>query len=71
MEDRATYYRKMAAEAQSQAERATNPEDKVSWLRLVNSWLGLLPKTARTPSEQFDDQARSDGTHQDVSKREQ
>ena len=71
MEDREDYYRKQAAEAEAQARRAKHPDDKAAWLRLVQDWLNLLPKAATTDVQRFDEQARADGTHQNVSDREQ
>ena len=69
--ERDDYYRKQAEDAEEQAQRARNPEDKAAWLRIVSSWLNLLPKRARNARERFDEQARSEGTHQDVSDRKQ
>ena len=37
-------YRRNAAEAQRQALRAKNADEKAAWLRLVQGWLTLLPK---------------------------
>jgi hypothetical protein len=71
MENRADYYRKQAAEAEAQAKRAKNPADKAAWLRLVSDWLSLLPKSAHNRREQFDEHVRAEGTHQNVSDREQ
>jgi hypothetical protein len=64
-------YRANAVAAQRQADRATSPEDKASWLRLVEGWLSLLPNTKRTASENFDDEAKSKGSGQDVSRESQ
>jgi hypothetical protein len=65
------YYRRQAAEAEAQAKRARNPEDKAAWLRLARDWLSLLPQHARDREEQFDERVRAEGTHQNVSGREQ
>jgi hypothetical protein len=69
--DKNDEYRKYAREAQNLADRSRNPGDKASWLRIAQSWLNMLPKPERTPTERFDDQVRDEGTNQDISKREQ
>ena len=61
-------YRRQAEYAQQQADRAKNPEDKVQWLQLARGWLSLLPKNARTVEEQFEEDVRAQGTHQQDSK---
>ena len=57
--------------AQEQADKAKNEDDKASWLKLVHGWLSLLPKRAASAQEQFDEQARTEGTHQRISDSEQ
>ena len=64
-------YRANAADAQREANRTTNSEDKASWLRLVEGWLSLLPRGKRSASENFDDETTSKSTGQDISKESQ
>jgi hypothetical protein len=57
-------YRKQAAAAQDQADKARNDGDRASWLRIAQGWLGLLPASKPTSSEKFDEQASQRGTGQ-------
>jgi hypothetical protein len=65
------HYRRQAEYARTEAERATNPRDKASWLDLMQGWLSLLPKSAMSPEQRFDERARAEGTHQDISEQKQ
>ena len=69
--DKLDEYRRRSREAEDQAQRALREEDRASWLRIAQSWLGLIPGSARSAGETFDDQERDRGTHQDVSKEQQ
>ncbi|WP_426613739.1 hypothetical protein [Bradyrhizobium sp. McL0616] len=63
--DQQDEYRRNAAEAQRQADRAINEPDRAAWLRLVEGWLSLLPKRRRSPQESFEQQLSDEGTGQD------
>lgn len=47
MSEKEDEYRRHAAEAESRAKRATNDDDRASWLRLWHGWLTLLPERRR------------------------
>ena len=64
------YYRRQAADAQQQADRSRSGTDRASWLRIAQSWLGLI-RGKQSATEDFDRGAREQGTNQDVSKEEQ
>jgi hypothetical protein len=51
-------YRRNAAEAQRQADRAISEVDRASWLRVAQGWLSLLKKPPRTVEEAFDEVLR-------------
>ena len=55
-------YRRYAAEAQLQADKAISAQDKESWLKIARSWLEMLPKRLR---DQFNDKVRDLGTGQE------
>lgn len=59
--DQQDEYRRNAAEAQRQADRA-------AWLRLVEGWLSLLPKRSQSAQDGFDQQVSDKGTGQDENK---
>jgi len=61
-------YRRHAAAAQKEADRARNDLDREAWLRVAQGWLSLLTKPARTAEEAFDQSATVKGTGQDESK---
>jgi hypothetical protein len=50
MQDSQDEYRRNAAEAQQQADRALNDVDRAAWLRLVEGWLSLLTKRPESPN---------------------
>jgi hypothetical protein len=60
-------YRLYAEQALEFSERAKNPADKASWLRIARRWLDLLPKRELTALEEFDANARRRGTGQEDS----
>jgi hypothetical protein len=64
------YYRKQASEAQQHADRAISDLDRASWLRIAQSWLGLI-RIKLTGQEEFDAETRERGTGQDVSDKSQ
>ena len=68
MDNRHDQYRQNAAEAQRQADRAVNDDDRARWLGLVHGWLSLLPKRRETAQEAFDQEVSDKGTGQDGSK---
>ncbi len=57
-------YRRYASEAQYLADQTKNAADKAAWLRIAQSWLGLLRKPAETPEQRFDANAKAVGTGQ-------
>jgi len=52
-------YRKKATEAQGYADRAVSDDDRASWLRIVEGWLGLIRKRPQTSQERLDEAAQS------------
>ena len=64
------YYRRQASDAQQQADRSLSGVDRASWLRIAQSWLGLI-RSKPTAEENFDRDERDRGTHQDISKEKQ
>ena len=60
-------YRRYAAEAQLQADKAISAQDKESWLKIARSWLEMLPKRLRSAEDQFNDKVRDLGTGQEES----
>jgi hypothetical protein len=38
-------YRRYADECRRKAENTTDPDDKMSWLKLADAWLQMLPAT--------------------------
>lgn len=63
-----SYYRQQAEDAQKQADRAISDHDRANWLRIAQSWMGLIRGKPRTDQERFDDATAAQGTKQDVSK---
>ena len=59
-------YRHFADDAQRHADNAVGDE-KVRWLTLVQSWLGLLPKPELTAEQSFDAESKTKRTSQDDS----
>jgi hypothetical protein len=51
-------YRRNARECERMAERAGNPADTASWLRLAASWLGMIRSDAR---RLFENENRDNG----------
>ena len=52
-------YRRNARECERMAERAGNPADKASWLRLAASWLGMIRNDARRLFEEGNDEKQN------------
>jgi hypothetical protein len=48
-------YRRNAAEAERQAQRAGREEDRAAWLRLAQGWRGLLSWRTRNGKGSFGD----------------
>jgi hypothetical protein len=44
--DRSEEYRRSADGCRAMAEEASDPEDKISWLKLADAWLHMLPQQA-------------------------
>jgi hypothetical protein len=65
------YYRQQAQDAQAQADRSRNDLDRASWLRIAQSWLGLISRRTTTAQRAFEDAEAKHGTHQDISKASQ
>jgi hypothetical protein len=66
------YYRSQAADAQKQADRSINEVDRASWLRIAQSWLGLINRRPdRTTEETFEAATNAQSTGQNVSKETQ
>ena len=61
-------YRRNAAEAQRQADRAIGEVDRASWLRVAQGWLSLLKKPPQILEETFDEALAEKGTGQDDTK---
>ena len=61
-------YRRNAAEAQRQADRAISEIDRAAWLRVAQGWLSLLTKRPQTLEEVFDKGLADKGTGQDETK---
>ena len=61
-------YRRRAAEAQRQADRATSEMDRASWLRIAQGWMSMVRSSPQTPQESFDQQVADEGTGQDENK---
>jgi hypothetical protein len=62
-------YRQQAKDAQGLADRAKNPSDREAWLRIAQSWMGLIRRPPRTAAERFDDKAKGQGTGQEDSQK--
>jgi hypothetical protein len=61
-----TNYRRQAADAQKEADRARNDDDRASWLRAAQGWLNLIRK--RRPEEDaFEARSKAEGTGQSES----
>jgi hypothetical protein len=60
-------FRRQAAEAQQWADRTVSENDRAAWLRIAQSWLGLVKKPLRTKPEAFNDRVEADGTKQEKS----
>ena len=61
-------YRRHAADAQKEADRARNELDRASWLRVAEGWLSLLKPKPQAAEEAFDQLSADKGTRQDESK---
>lgn len=69
MDNKESEYRQHAAEAQKMADCARNDDDRASWLRVAQGWLGLLRKRPQTAQEGFDQAVSDQGTGQEQNKR--
>ncbi|WP_322596959.1 DUF6894 family protein [Bradyrhizobium sp. SEMIA] len=68
MDNKESEYRRHAAEAQKMADCARNDDDRASWLRVAQGWLGLLRKSPQTDQEAFDQAVSEHGTAQEQNK---
>ena len=55
------YFRRQASEAQQHADRSISDVDRASWLRIAQSWLGLIRGRTRSGREEFDDATKQRG----------
>jgi hypothetical protein len=55
-------YRKQAAEAQKQAELSKTDHDREAWLRIAQSWLGLLRRSRQSEEEVFEARSAAEKT---------
>jgi hypothetical protein len=60
-------YRRFASEAEDLADKAKTDNDRAAWLRIAQSWLGLIRGKPPTEEETFEDSASSQGTGQEPS----
>jgi hypothetical protein len=61
-------YRANAHHCQRMADEALTPEDKLNWLNMAETWLGMIPGRQRAPQEMFEEVVRDQGTRQEPSK---
>jgi hypothetical protein len=66
--DKDDEYRRQAADAQSQADRAISDTDKAAWLRIAQGWLALIRRPKQTEQDSFEANAKTRSTGQDDSK---
>jgi len=50
------------------AAKALTAEDKLTWLNMAETWLGMIPQRQRTPEETLEKAVRDQGTPQRPSK---
>lgn len=60
-------YREQADDAQTSANSAETDRDRAAWLRIAQSWLGLLSRQPKSNQENFDAKAKAQGTGQEDS----
>jgi hypothetical protein len=60
-------YRESAAECERMAGIATDPREKVTWLRMAAHWLRLIPKSEVSAREKFEVRAKTQRTGQSQS----
>lgn len=65
--DRDALYRRCAAEAQRQAERAISDDERVAWLRIADGWLALLRHRPESLEGRLDDVNEARGMDQNES----
>ena len=63
-------FRRQAAEAQREADKAISDVDKAAWLKVAQGWLELIRRPKQFASDKFDNQERIEGTHQKRSEAE-
>jgi hypothetical protein len=49
----ANKYRANACHCQRMADKALSPEDKLNWLNVAETWLGMIPDQQRTLEEMY------------------
>jgi hypothetical protein len=57
-------YRINAAECERMAGISHDLKEKITWLQMGAHWLRLIPAQDRSAADKFDDQEKSEGTHQ-------
>lgn len=67
MTDKDDEYRQQADAAQTSANSAETDRDRAAWLRIAQSWLGLVRRQPKTSLENFDAKAKAQGTGQEDS----
>lgn len=65
--DKDDEYRQQADNAQTSANSANTDRDRAAWLRIAQSWLGLVRRQPKTNQENFDAKAKAQGTGQEDS----
>jgi len=61
-------YRANAVHCCRMANKASDPDDEQTWLKMAETWLGMIPERQRTPNEIFEKAVRKQGTRQEASK---
>jgi hypothetical protein len=52
-------YRRFAEQAQQQADKATRPNDRASWLRIAQGWMRMIPRRRHTKLEVLDAESKA------------
>ena len=65
--DKNVEYRQQADDAQTSANNSQTDGDRAAWLRIAQSWLGLVTRQPQTNQENFDAKAKAQGTGQEDS----
>jgi hypothetical protein len=57
-------YRRQAADAQKEADKARNDLDRAAWLRIAQGWLSMVRRHPRSAEEAFEAISKAEGTGQ-------